>query len=137
MRQFCTLRLVSGSVPPTPLGYAEIASHAQSRARQGAMPTRQPEELPRIGLALLSAMEGRMADLLVHGVEDGIVQALKKRAGAHGRSAEAEHRAILAAALLSPPRRNLAELLAARPDVGMDADFERQVDTSRAADVFG
>ena len=101
------------------------------------MPTRQPEELPRIGLALLSGMEGWMADLLVRGVYDGIVQALKKRAGAHGRSAEAEHRAILAAALLSPPRRNLAELLADMPDVGIDADFERQVDTSGAADVFG
>lgn len=101
------------------------------------MPTRQPEELPRIGLALLWGMEGWMADLLVRGVEDGIVEALKKRAGAHGRSAETEHRAILAAALLSPPRRNLAELLAAMPDVGIDADFERHVDTSGVADVFG
>ena len=77
-----------------------------------------------------------MADLLVRGVDDGIVQALKKRAGAHGRSAEAEHRAILAAALVSPPRRNLAELLASMPDVGLDADFERQNDTVAPADVF-
>ena len=66
-----------------------------------------------------------MADLLVRGVDGGIVQALKKRAGAHGRSAEAEHRAILAAALMSPTRRYLAELLASMPDVGLDADFER------------
>jgi plasmid stability protein len=66
-----------------------------------------------------------MADLLVRGVDDGIVQALKKRAGVHGRSAEAEHRAILEAALMSPPRRNLAELLASMPDVGLDTDFER------------
>ena len=36
-----------------------------------------------------------MADLLVRGVDEGLVQALKRRAGAHGRSAEAEHRAIL------------------------------------------
>jgi plasmid stability protein len=77
-----------------------------------------------------------MADLLVRGVDDGIVQALKKRAGAHGRSAEAEHRAILAAALMSPPRRNLAELLASIPDVGLDAEFERQDDTVAPADVF-
>jgi plasmid stability protein len=77
-----------------------------------------------------------MADLLVRGVDDGIVQALKKRAGAHGRSAEAEHRAILAAALMSPPRRNLAELLGSMPDVGLDADFERQNDTVAPADVF-
>jgi plasmid stability protein len=67
-----------------------------------------------------------MADLLVRGVDEGIVQALKKRAGAHGRSAEAEHRAILAAALMSPPRRNLAELLGSMPNVGLDADFQRQ-----------
>ncbi len=78
-----------------------------------------------------------MADLLVRGVDDGLVQALKKRAGAHGRSAEAEHRAILATALLMPPRRNLAELLSSMPDVGCDSDFERPVDTAEALDVFG
>ena len=44
-------------------------------------------------------MEGAMADLLV----------------------------ILASILLSPPRSNLAELLADMPDVGVDADFQRLV----------
>jgi len=78
-----------------------------------------------------------MADLLVRGVDEAIVQALKRRAGAHGRSAEAEHRALLADALLSPPRRNLAELLASMPDVGRDADFQRSNDDSAVADVFG
>jgi plasmid stability protein len=77
-----------------------------------------------------------MADLLVRGVDDALVQALKKRAGAHGRSQEAELRAILAAALLSPPRRNLADLLAAMPDVGVDADFQRQDEPAAVADVF-
>ena len=77
-----------------------------------------------------------MPDLLVRGVDDDLVQALKKRAGAHGRSQEAELRAILAAALLSPPRRNLAELLAAMPEVGVDADFRRLDDQLAAADVF-
>jgi plasmid stability protein len=77
-----------------------------------------------------------MPDLLVRGVDDDLVQALKKRAGAHGRSQEAELRAILVAALLSPPRRNLAELLAAMPDVGVDVDFQRQDDQAAAADVF-
>ncbi len=47
------------------------------------------------------------AGLLVRGVDDALVQALKKRAGAHGRSQE-------------------TELLAAMPDVGVDADFQRQ-----------
>lgn len=77
-----------------------------------------------------------MANLLVRGVDDDIVQALKQRAGAHGRSAEAEHRAILAAALLTPPRRNLAELLRAMPHVGLDTDFERTADHAEATDVF-
>ena len=77
-----------------------------------------------------------MPDLLVRGVDDDLVQALKKRAGAHGRSQEAELRAILAAALLSPPRRNLAQLLAAIPEVGVDADFRRLDDQLAAADVF-
>ena len=77
-----------------------------------------------------------MPDLLVRGVDDELVQALKKRAGAHGRSQEAELRAILAAALLTPPRRNLAQLLAAMPEVGVDADFQRRDDQRAAADVF-
>ena len=77
-----------------------------------------------------------MPDLLVRGVDDDLVQALKKRAGAHGRSQEAELRAILAAALLSPPRRNLAQLLAAMPEVGVDADFQRFDDQAAVADVF-
>jgi plasmid stability protein len=36
------------------------------------------------------------------------VKAFIKQAGAHGHSAEAEHRAILAAVLLTPQRRSLA-----------------------------
>ena len=76
-------------------------------------------------------------DALVRGVDDALVRALKKRAGAHGRSAEAEHRAILASALLAPPRRNLAELLAALPNVGSDEDFQRPAEREPVADVFG
>jgi plasmid stability protein len=66
-----------------------------------------------------------MPDLLVRGVDEEIVRALKQRAGAHGRSAEAEHRAILKAALAGPRRRTLAEFLASMPAVGLDTDFER------------
>jgi plasmid stability protein len=67
-----------------------------------------------------------MADLLVRGIEDELVRALEKRAGARGRSAEAEHREILEAALRRPRRRSFAEVLASMPDVGADADFERE-----------
>ena len=77
-----------------------------------------------------------MADLLVRGVDDTLVHELKRRAGAHGSSQEAELRAILAAALTRPARRNLAELLSAMPDVGDDDDFQRQADAAGAGDVF-
>jgi plasmid stability protein len=77
-----------------------------------------------------------MADLLVRSVDDELVRALKERAGAHGRSAEAEHREILAAALARPRRRSFAEVLASMPDVGVDADFERVEGEGVARVVF-
>ena len=40
-----------------------------------------------------------MAQLLVRGIPQDVVDALKRRAAARGRSAEAEHRAILEEAL--------------------------------------
>jgi antitoxin FitA len=42
-----------------------------------------------------------MAQLTVRNVNAQVVRALKQRAAAHGRSAEAEHREILRAALLA------------------------------------
>jgi antitoxin FitA len=72
-----------------------------------------------------------MANLLVRGLDDSLVLTLKQRAGQHGRSAEAEHRAILEAALITPKKRSLAQLLAQMPDVGLDADFERPLAKSR------
>ncbi len=77
-----------------------------------------------------------MPDLLVRGVDEELVKALKERAGAHGRSAESEHRAILAAALAGPRRRSFAEVLASMPPVGLDADFERVEADEGARGVF-
>ena len=77
-----------------------------------------------------------MTDLLVRGVDVGLVRALKARAGVHGRSAEAEHREILAAALGGPRRRSFAEVLASMPDVGADADFARLEAVGEASSVF-
>jgi plasmid stability protein len=77
-----------------------------------------------------------MADLLVRGVDEDLVRALKERAGAHGRSAEAEHRDILAAALVRPRRRSFAEVLASIPEVGTDADFARVDPVRDAPRVF-
>lgn len=77
-----------------------------------------------------------MANLLVRGVDDSLVQSLREQAAAHGRSAEAEHREILARALRRPTKRSFAEALMAMPNVGEDADFERVNDPGEAARVF-
>ena len=69
-----------------------------------------------------------MANLIVRNVTEDIIKALKRRAGRHGTSAEAEHRKILAQALLRPPKRSFAEAIAAMPNVGRDSDFERVQD---------
>ena len=66
------------------------------------------------------------ANLVVRNVDEKLARALKQRAAAYGRSAEAQncqtrHREILKAVL---QRRPLAEVLASMPEVGEDADFE-------------
>lgn len=79
-----------------------------------------------------------MSSLIVRNLDDSLVLKLKQRAARHARSAEAEHRAILEAALLKTRRRPLAEVLAKMPDVGRDEDFERRQDgTGSVSDVFG
>jgi plasmid stability protein len=72
--------------------------------------------------------QNEMANLVVRNLDDRIVKALKRRAARHGRSAEAEHRAILEAALVRTQRKTLAEVLAGIPNVGTDEDFERLPD---------
>jgi antitoxin FitA len=44
---------------------------------------------------LLAAEQTSMGQLLVRNVDDDLIRRLKERAATHGRSAEAEHRAIL------------------------------------------
>ncbi len=63
---------------------------------------------------------------MVRNVDEAVVRALKRRAARRNHSAEQEHREILEQALLRPKRRPLAEVLAAMPDAGDDADFERR-----------
>ncbi|WP_454056743.1 FitA-like ribbon-helix-helix domain-containing protein [Cupriavidus sp. Marseille-Q8015] len=78
-----------------------------------------------------------MANLLVRNVDEKLVQRLREVAAAHGRSAEAEHREILAKALGTTKRRPFAEVLMSMPNVGEDADFARVEESGRAAGVFG
>ncbi len=77
-----------------------------------------------------------MANLIVRNLDQRIVEALKERAAQHGRSAEAEHRALLEELLLKPKRKSFAEAIAAMPNVGRDEDFERAEDEVGQEDVF-
>jgi plasmid stability protein len=64
-------------------------------------------------------------NLVVRNIDEAVVFALKQQAAVYGRSAEAEHREILKAALQGPKRRSFIDVLMSMPDVGEDADFER------------
>ena len=78
-----------------------------------------------------------MANLVVRKLDQRVVDALKQRAARHGRSAEAEHRALLEELLLRPKGKSFAEALAAMPNVGQDEDFERVEDEVGNDHVFG
>ena len=73
--------------------------------------------------------------LIVRNLNDEVVRQLKMRAAQNGRSAEAEHRAILAEVLLPDRRPPLIDFLLTMPDVGDDEDFERPRDLGREIDL--
>ncbi len=77
-----------------------------------------------------------MANLVVRNLDQRIVDTLKQRAAKHGRSAEAEHRAILESVLLGPNKKSFAEILRKMPNVGRDDDFKRAEDGAEKNDVF-
>jgi plasmid stability protein len=64
-----------------------------------------------------------VAQLIVRNIDQILVDLLKRRAVEHGRSAEAEHREILRAALQPQRSGSLKDLLLAMPEVGDDTDF--------------
>jgi plasmid stability protein len=77
-----------------------------------------------------------MASLVVRNLDARVVDALKQRAAKHGRSAEAEHRALLEEFLLRPQGKSFAQVLADMPNVGEDADFVRIDDPAERDHVF-
>lgn len=78
-----------------------------------------------------------MAQLIVRGLEDEVVQRLKELAARQGRSAEAQHREILREALIGRHLRGASfkDLLRAIPQVGSDADFARRRDLGRPVEL--
>ncbi|MEM1332460.1 MAG: DNA-binding protein [Actinomycetota bacterium] len=73
-----------------------------------------------------------MAQLIVRNLDDDLVQRLKRRAAANGRSAEEEHRQLLRQTLRPG---GLGAALAAMPAVGDDDDFARVLDDPRIVDL--
>ena len=73
-----------------------------------------------------------MASLIVRGLDPDLVRRLKERAGAHGRSAEAEHRAILQEVL--QPHQGGAELWARLRGSG-ESLTEQEIERIEAADL--
>jgi plasmid stability protein len=75
-----------------------------------------------------------MSQLIVRHLDEAIVAELKRRAARHGRSAEAEHREILRAALAEGlDRPSFKAFLASMPEVGEEGDFSVPRDLPREA----
>lgn len=73
-----------------------------------------------------------MGQLIVRNLDDDVILALKQRAARHGRSTEAEHRAILREVLAEEHvRPSFKDFLVSMPDVGEDEDFETPRDLPR------
>ena len=72
----------------------------------------------------------RMATLLVRRLDDDLVDRLKRRAASHGRSVEAEHRAILEEALA--PRgmsgREFLEIMSRAPRVELELPEDEEIE---------
>lgn len=73
-----------------------------------------------------------MGQLIVRNLDEDVILALKRRAARHGRSSEAEHRAILREVLAEEQARpSFKDFLLSMPDVGEDEDFEAPRDLPR------
>lgn len=79
-----------------------------------------------------------MAAITVRGLSEETHRALKYRAGQHGRSTEAEVRAILDAAVRTPERVRLGSLLAGigRGVGGVHLDITRDKTPAEPADLL-
>lgn len=78
-----------------------------------------------------------MAQLTVRNLERALVQALRERAGAHGRSAEAEHRELLRKALLPDREDFLARAGALRRRLRSSVEGTDLIRADRDRDLVG
>ncbi len=80
-----------------------------------------------------------MASISIRGLDDEVRERLRARAAEHGRSMEAEARAILTEVVIGPSERGLAQALRARFSGlgGVVLQLPRRSEPPRAADFFG
>ena len=76
-----------------------------------------------------------MAQLTVRNVSPEVVKALKRRAAARGRSAEAEHRELLQNALLGPAEDFIARAAALRKRLRPSVDSSEVIRADRDRDT--
>jgi len=74
-----------------------------------------------------------VANLTVTNLDKKIIDALEEAAAINGRSVEAELKDILERTLLGLTQKSFADVISTMPDVGCDADFER--DKGRGREV--
>ena len=75
-----------------------------------------------------------MAQLTVRNISEQVVRALKQRAAAHGRSAEAEHRLILREALVEGEESFTARAKALRQRLRSSVDSSEVIRADRDRD---
>lgn len=115
--------------PRTPIGCTKVTTTEWSLQTHAGDRTRGIRSRLDRGMMCYQcyhvAQEAAMTrQLVVRNVDEGLVRALKRRASRHGRSAEAEHREILRAALRGDlERASFKHALLSMPDVGTDDDF--------------
>ena len=91
--------------------------------------------MPRDEAVSRGAIIAIMSQLIVRNVPPRVVRALKQRAAKAGRSAEAEHRAILESVLAARrSERDFKEFLRSMPDAG-PVRLRRARDTGRTIDL--
>ena len=75
-----------------------------------------------------------LAQLIVRNLDATLIDRLKHRAALNGRSAEAEHRAILQNVLLDQAPENFKAWLLSLADLDVELPVERSADKGRSVD---
>ncbi len=122
---------VEGTIASTVTGRTAQAVRAVTTGEEAS---RTPEE-KRVTLDIIDNTSRKgptVAQLIVRNLDADLVKRLKQQAAERGTSAEEEHRQILRKALRPS---GFVERLLKIPDIGTDADFDRERSLPREIDL--